>query len=303
MTGDELRAKRMELQLYQASMAAQLQALGLELPGGMKIDQPALSQMERGRIPIPDEVAAAIAGGTVTPGADAPPPVGGAGGGRSSGGGGGQRKPRSRVRRKDAAADAQQPGAGGAQPSPAAAPPTPPAPEPEAAPQPPRPEPEPQRDRPPVPPVGGGTIVPPSSWDVAAKTQLESDLRAMFAGQTFLVPVRVGTGVVGEDGTEVHEIRHHEGFIPGIAQLVGAANTYDGEVIAAHAASMAHAWAELADENPTVRRFLMGMTYGGAWRGVVAATLPVVLAIAANHGMGMPGFLGGTAAAPVSLEP
>src|SRR4051812_48300275 len=98
MTGEELRAKRMELRLYQGNLATQLQSLGLELPGGQKIDQPAVSQMERGRLPIPAEVAAAM--GQLQPGADNPPPVGqprerGAEGGQQRGGG-----RRQRVRRK-----------------------------------------------------------------------------------------------------------------------------------------------------------------------------------------------------------
>jgi hypothetical protein len=292
MTGDEFRARRMELGLYQGNLAQQLQALGLELPGGQKIDQPSISQMERGRLPIPAEVAAALAT-SVQPGTDSPPPVGGHG--RASGGDGDQqpRKPRSRVRKKEPAAPAAAPppaAEGGAEPQTAGGvtPPSPPADAP--------PEPERERvsDRPPAPPEA---VPQPSasSWDATTKSQLESDLRDLFAGQSFLVPMRVAL----EDGS--YEIRQQEAFIPGLAQVVGAVDTYDGQVIELHAASMAHAWAELANENPTVRRFLMGMTYGGAWRGVIAATLPVVLAIAGNHGLGLPGFLTGGNA--IVLEP
>lgn len=290
MTGDEFRARRMELGLYQGNLAQQLQALGLELPGGQKIDQPAISQMERGRLPIPAEVAAALAT-SVQKGNDSPPPVGGHG--RSSAGEQQPRKPRSRVRKREqqpAAAAAPPPAAEGGDPQPAGGvtPPSPPADAP------PEPEPERQKDRPPAPPES----LPqpgPSSWDATTKSQLESDLRDLFAGQSFLVPMRVAL----DDGS--YEIRQQEAFIPGLAQVVGAVDTYDGQVIELHAASMAHAWAELANENPTVRRFLMGMTYGGAWRGVIAATLPVVLAIAGNHGLGLPGFLTGGNA--VVLEP
>jgi transcriptional regulator with XRE-family HTH domain len=295
MTGEELRAKRMELGLYQGNLAGQLQSLGLELPGGQKIDQPAISQMERGRIPIPAEVAAAMA--QVQPGNDSPPPVGqpreraGAEGGQQRGGG-----RRQRVRRKpqqpepEPAAQGEPGGAGGGVAPPT--PPPPPAPEPEREPA---PEPERPGDRPPAPAPTVGRV----SWDAAAKSQLEADLRDLFAGQHFLVPMRIQR----EDGS--HEIVHQDAFLPGVAQLAGAVGgAPDEDLIRLHAASMAHAWAELADENPGVRRFLMGMTYGGAWRGVIAATLPVVLGLAGNHGIGLPGFLGGAApSGAVSLEP
>jgi hypothetical protein len=295
MTGEELRAKRMELRLYQGNLATQLQSLGLELPGGQKIDQPAVSQMERGRLPIPAEVAAAM--GQLQPGADNPPPVGqprerGAEGGQQRGGG-----RRQRVRRKapepEPAAQGEPGGAGGgAAPT---APPPPPAPDAEPEPErgPAAPEPE-RGDRPPAP----APTAPRVSWDAAAKSQLESDLRDLFAGQHFLVPMRIQR----DDGS--HEIVHQDAFMPGVAQLAGAVGgAPDEDLIRLHAASMAHAWAELADENPGVRRFLMGMTYGGAWRGVIAATLPVVLGLAGNHGIGLPAFLGGAAPAGVSLEP
>lgn len=271
MNGDELRNARMGLNLFQGNLAGQLAALGLELPGGQKIDQPAVSQMERGRIEIPAEVAAAITSGKVVRGNDAPPPVGQPGG-----------RKRKKVTPKVAEAPAADP------------PPDTPA-EPSPQPQPPAAEQPPQRpaDAPPALPAPR----PAQRFDEAARSQLESDLRKLFAGDTFLVPVEVK--YLAEDGvTPVTRIDHHEGQIPGIAQVVGMVDKYDGRVIEVHAEAMAKAWADLAAENAAVRKFLMGMTYGGAWRGVIAATMPVVLAIAQHHGAGLPAFLGGPQQTP-----
>lgn len=104
--------------------------------------------------------------------------------------------------------------------------------------------------------------------------ELEAALLKMFAGETFLVPKQ------GPDGTVIQV----EAVIPGIAQVIGMADEFDGMVIRTYAPGMARAWAELARENETVRKVLIGVTYGGAYRGVIAATLPAVLAIAAHHG-------------------
>lgn len=303
MTGDEFRARRMALQLYQGHLAEQLQTLGLMLPGDQKIDQPAISMMERGKLPIPAEVAAALLE-RVTPGADAPPPVGQP---RASADGqqrGGKRK---RVARKSAEppaaavvdGDGVQAGAvtaGEPQPPPA------PAPDPQV--KPPAPASPPpaaddggRRDRPPVA-APAGVTAPRVTWDEAAKSQLESDLRDVFAGQRFLVPVRT------EVAPGEYEIRHQEGFIPGVAQAAGLLGGPDDErAIVLYSAAMARAWADLADENTAVRRFLMGLTYGGAWRGVIAATLPCILAIAGNHGLGLPSFLGGASVQVPELTP
>lgn len=282
MTADEFRARRMELALYQGNLAEQLAGLGLELPGGQKIDQPAISMMERGKLPIPAEVASAMAQ-QVQRGNDQPPPVGQ---GRAADGGG-QRRSRKRVQRKAPAAEpAPAPAAAAGEDGPQQPPAEPAPPAGDAPPV--QPAPPPAGDAPPA------AIAPRPrvTFDEAARSQLESDLRDFFAGQHFIMPVRVQVA----DGS--YEIQHQDGFIPGLAQVVGAVDSYDGRVIELHAASMARAWADLAAENPRVRAFLMGVTYGGAWRGVIAATLPVVLAIAANHGAPLPAFLGGPAPAP-----
>lgn len=104
--------------------------------------------------------------------------------------------------------------------------------------------------------------------------ELEAALLKMFAGETFLVPKQA------PDGSTIQV----EAVIPGIAQVVGMADEFDGMVIRTYAPGMARAWAELARENERVRKILIGVTYGGAYRGVMAASLPAILAIAAHHG-------------------
>lgn len=105
--------------------------------------------------------------------------------------------------------------------------------------------------------------------------ELERALLKMFAGEAFLIPRTDPEGNV----TQV------EAIIPGVAQAVGMFDEFDGMIIRTYAPGMAKAWAELARVNPTVRKVLTGLTYGGAYRGVVAATLPAALAIMAHHGM------------------
>jgi transcriptional regulator with XRE-family HTH domain len=235
VTGTELRAWRTSRGLYQRDVVRLLAAAGVD-----GIDQPTVSEWERGVEPIPDEVPALLES------SNAPPPT--------------------------------------QEPAPVGAPP--PADE--------QPADEPRKDRAPraVPPPGPVTRgVDSAPWDAAVRSQLEKDLRTLFAGEAFLVPVPVA------DANGDVAYRHEEAFAPGIAQLVGYADAYDGQVIAMNAPAMARAWAALADESPQVRRFLMFLTYGGAWRGVIAASLPVVYAIGVHHGL-IPPVLGGGGAAP-----
>jgi transcriptional regulator with XRE-family HTH domain len=105
--------------------------------------------------------------------------------------------------------------------------------------------------------------------------ELEEALLKLFAGEAFLVPRPQ------PDGSTIQV----EAVIPGLAQMVGMVDEFDGQIIRTYAPGMARAWADLARVNPTVRRVLMGLTFGGAYRGVIAATLPATLAIMAHHGM------------------
>jgi transcriptional regulator with XRE-family HTH domain len=161
---------------------------------------------------------------------------------------------------------------GKAKPAPAAA-------APETAPEPPEPgseegqgEPGPRTavgDRPPRAEKPRAQVVAPRG-EIA---ELEDALLKMFAGERLIVPKQTPDGVV-----------QVEAVIPGIAQVVGMWDEFDGRIIETYGPGMAKAWAELARVNPRVRSVLIGLTYGGAYRGVLAATLPCIVAIAAHHG-------------------
>lgn len=103
---------------------------------------------------------------------------------------------------------------------------------------------------------------------------LEVALRTLLAGESFLIPREQ------PDGT----VLQVEAVLPGLAQGVGMYDEFDGEIIRIYAPGIAHAWAELARTNSTVRKVLFGLTYGGAYRGVIAASLPPLMAIAVHHG-------------------
>ena len=265
MNGAELRAWRTSRGLYQRDVVQLATDAGLPA-----VDQPTVSEWERGLAEVPAELdahLARVAADYPVTGEPTPAPA--------------PRK-KSRARRAEA-------------------------PEPE-------PEPDDDRDdepaadddrdepavdskpRPVTPPGRAAEHVRGVAWTREVRNQLERDLRVLFAGDTFLVPVPVQM----PDGSVVEHTE--EAAVPGIAQLVGFVDHFDGRVIEMNAPQMARAWAELADESPQVRRFLILLTYGGAWRGVVAATLPVVYSIAVHHGL-IPPVLGGAGAAPQRVEP
>lgn len=64
-----------------------------------------------------------------------------------------------------------------------------------------------------------------------------------------------------------------------------------GPAIAGSAHTAAVAWDELAQKNPAVRRSLRKLTQGSAWGAVLAAHMPIAIAIAGAHMPkdGMPG--------------
>lgn len=74
--------------------------------------------------------------------------------------------------------------------------------------------------------------------------------------------------------------------IQAIAFVAGFFNAADGEIIAANAEGLAAALDALARENPAVYRALVAMMSGSAWMGVGMAAFPIVVGIAANHGVG-----------------
>lgn len=66
--------------------------------------------------------------------------------------------------------------------------------------------------------------------------------------------------------------------------MVSPAFAQDGVLITEHAASIASALAKVADDQPQVKAALERMLTAGVWSGLVAAMLPLVVGIAANHG-------------------
>ncbi|MFI5534704.1 hypothetical protein ACIA8O_39840 [Kitasatospora sp. NPDC051853] len=69
-----------------------------------------------------------------------------------------------------------------------------------------------------------------------------------------------------------------------VGTLVAIASPADGMVMLEGIPALASALTKLAEENPAVRSNLERALTAGAWSGVVAATLPIVLGIMANHG-------------------
>lgn len=59
----------------------------------------------------------------------------------------------------------------------------------------------------------------------------------------------------------------------------------DGAIVRDRAAEMAHAWADWARTNSRVDAFLSFFIVEGGFKGVVAATTPVIFSILANHGV------------------
>lgn len=68
----------------------------------------------------------------------------------------------------------------------------------------------------------------------------------------------------------------------GIVQFVDA---YDGAVVVASAEQLGTALAEVARVNPAMRRLIQAGTTGGAYGGLIVASVGVALPIMANHGL------------------
>jgi transcriptional regulator with XRE-family HTH domain len=214
MIGDDLKAYRHERRWRQRDLA---DFLG--------IDQPAVSEMERGVRPISDEVALKL---------------------------GGSPSPASADQDEGAPAPPEEPAAS-------------PGDRPVAA----------SGDVPPRP------VTPPR--DKPAVLPRAEDLRALEVRLLQLIRGYDATIMVADPGdTQIREVTQH---IPGLADVVGMANKFDGQIIEANAVALSKAWVAVARENRRVRVVLEALTAGGAWRDAFAATLPVVLAILLNHGL------------------
>lgn len=77
----------------------------------------------------------------------------------------------------------------------------------------------------------------------------------------------------------------------------------DGLVLIEHSANMAAAINKVADQDPRVKAALEKMLTAGVWSGVMAAMLPVLLAVAGNHGLVPPQLAGIFAVASGQPQP
>lgn len=76
----------------------------------------------------------------------------------------------------------------------------------------------------------------------------------------------------------------------GLTQVFGMAglglsmwNTYDGLTVGMNAEILAKQWTKVAENNPTVKKWLLTMLKGGDLAAAIMATLGVGIAIASNH--------------------
>jgi hypothetical protein len=60
-------------------------------------------------------------------------------------------------------------------------------------------------------------------------------------------------------------------------------NLYDAMVIHENSELLAKHWTKVAEQNPTVRKYLLNALQGGVWAGAITTTIAVVIPIAANH--------------------
>jgi len=64
---------------------------------------------------------------------------------------------------------------------------------------------------------------------------------------------------------------------------VSMINLYDAMVIHENAELLAKHWTKVAENNPTVRKYLLSALQGGVWAGAITTSIAVLIPIAANH--------------------
>jgi len=64
---------------------------------------------------------------------------------------------------------------------------------------------------------------------------------------------------------------------------VSMINIYDAMVIHENAELLAKHWTKVAENNATVRKYLLNALQGGVWAGAITTTVAVLIPIAANH--------------------
>jgi len=64
---------------------------------------------------------------------------------------------------------------------------------------------------------------------------------------------------------------------------VSMINLYDAMVIHENSELLAKHWTKVAEQNPTVKRYLLSALQGGVWAGAISTSIAVLIPIAANH--------------------
>ena len=60
-------------------------------------------------------------------------------------------------------------------------------------------------------------------------------------------------------------------------------NLYDAMVVHENSELLAKHWTKVAEQNATVRKYLLATLQGGVWAGAITTSVAVLIPIAANH--------------------
>ena len=96
----------------------------------------------------------------------------------------------------------------------------------------------------------------------------------------------------------------------GLMAVAGGKLAADGQAIAMGAPNLTASIVELCRQDKRVREFMLSLTTGSAYANVAIATMPIVIAILANHnllppilGIGVPQSVQQPTASPNGLQP
>lgn len=90
--------------------------------------------------------------------------------------------------------------------------------------------------------------------------------------------------------------------LTGVAGFVGLFDEYDGQIIALNSAKVAHAYAQLAEDNERFRRLIEYAMTGGTVGAAIIATLGMALPILIHHGIVPGSLIGGPKRTPRESE-
>lgn len=94
-----------------------------------------------------------------------------------------------------------------------------------------------------------------------------------------------------------------EDWLGGLALIYKTfGDDYGAELVTDRAPHVAKAWAELAQQNPGVKRVLERLTEGGAWGAVIVSTSSLVFPLLAHHGI-LPPQIAAFTGAPMASVP